>query len=142
MAKRNEQNNNDTLDDDESLPAGFVEQTRKNVDGWFALEKGNKMQGILRGSFTAPSQFARKGKTVYKVELTIGGQTKAVDGDGETVVMDKGDLVGIDEKGWLTGLADIEEDTEVFIRYRGKDPSQAKPGQSAPHIFQIAAVPI
>lgn len=128
MAKQNET----------SLPRGFVSLQRKSVDGWYIVKEGNVVQGIYRGNFKVQSQFDRNGKTVHKVELTQPGTECTVE-DGSTVKMAKGDLVGVDEKGWLTALNDLKEGQEVFIKCTGK--GVAKKGQSEPWTFDLGAVP-
>lgn len=129
-----------TKKEESQLPSGFVPLTRKSVDGWYVVEEGNVVQGFLRGSFNVPSQFNRKeGKTVYKIELSVEG-TKAIVEDGMTVAMNVGDLVGVDQKGFLSSLADVEEGREVYIKCTGH--GVAKKGQSAPWLFDLGVVPI
>lgn len=127
-------------DNENALPDGFEPLARRSVDGWFVLEEGNTVQGFFRGSFNVPSQFSRKGKNVFKIELTAGGKTKALIENGEEATMDEGDFVGLDEKGWLAALNDVPEGREVFVRCKGK--GVAKKGQSAPWIFDLGVVPI
>lgn len=129
MAKRNQT----------SLPAGFEPLQRKSIDGWYLVKEGNVIQGIYRGNFNVPSQFSRQGKTVHKIEITEGGTTEVTVEDGRETLADKGDLVGVDEKGWLSALNDLKDGQEVYIRCTGR--GEAKKGQSAPWTFELGAVP-
>lgn len=102
------------------LPKGFSPM-RSNLAGFMALEVGNTAQGIYRGSFRVKSQFSDDGKAVYRIELTHDG---CVTSDGE--VLSKGQVVGLDEKGWTKKLGECEEGREVFVRYEGKAPDETK----------------
>lgn len=106
-------------------PEGFEEVFGARVAGWFAREEGNVLQGILRESFEVKSKFTReadgkKKKRVYKVEVTAAGcLVEKVDAEG-TVEAELGDLVGLDESGFLRRLSEVEEGREVWICCDGK----------------------
>lgn len=119
-----------------SAPDGFEEIFGDRVIGWWALIPGNTVRGILRDVFSTKSKFNPDGKKVYKVELTAGG-TKVVsaeeDAEGEVIEANVGDLVGIDEKGFLKSLAKAIGQ-EVWVAYRGKEgPSPEYP--QGRHVF-------
>src|SRR5271154_2579257 len=86
-----------------SLPAGFTE-ARTRLDGFFQRKEGNSVQGVLRGSFKTSGKFGEK--NVFRIEVT----------DGETLI-DEGELigpggvVGLDETGYTSALADLESGT-------------------------------
>jgi hypothetical protein len=121
--------------EDDDIPEGF-EPVRASLAGWFVCEKGNKLQGFLRGSFESKGgSFGPK--KVYRIELTAPG-TKLSDA-GDVKPGAAGDIIGLDDKGFLRPLADIEEGREVFVRCKGK---KGKGGQQDPWIFDIFAVPV
>ena len=108
-----------------ALPAGF-KPARANVAGFFAREKGNSCQGILRGSFKVQGKFGEK--NVYRIQLT-DGETQV--GDGEMV--ETGATIGIDETGYTKVLGELDPGTVVFVRYDGK----AGAGEKDPHVFEV-----
>lgn len=119
-----------------SAPEGFEAIFGDRVVGWWALIPGNTIRGILRDVFTTKSKFSTDGKHVYKVELTEGG-TKVVsadeDAEGEVIEAAVGDLVGVDEKGFLKALSRAVG-REVWISYRGKEGPSADYPQGR-HVF-------
>lgn len=119
------------------LPTGFEPISNGKLDGWFVMEKGNSVRGFLRDSFTVKGQFGEK--RVYKIEIS-GGDTKAVGENGE-LLLGEGNVVGIDEKGWLKGLSSIKRDTEIYVQCLGQE-EFAKKGQSPAWKFLIGAVPL
>lgn len=112
-----------------SLPAGFT-LARTRLDGFFEREVGNTAQGVLRGSFKVTGKFGIK--TVFRVELT-DGETQV--GEGEMV--GPGAVVGIDETGYTSALADIDPGTHVFVRYEGLQDPKASPSKTNPHVFTV-----
>jgi hypothetical protein len=140
----------------EYVPEGLIEVTGERVAGWFAIVAGNAIRGILRDSFEVKSKFTNadgnKKKRVYKIEVVSADpaksgptliypsdpedETEAKNGRGARV----GELVGLDEKGWLKGLSRIEIGREVWVRCDGKLPSSAEYPQGAWQ-FKIMAVP-
>jgi hypothetical protein len=124
-----------------SAPDEFQDIFGERLDGWWALVPGNIIQGILRDSFETKSRFARddgqKKKRVYKVELTKEGSLyhpasvegedppEAPEGELPVVKGDVGDLVGVDEKGFLKALKQISVGQEIWIAYRGKEAPSA-----------------
>jgi hypothetical protein len=131
--------NPETLVDPNSLStpgAGFVEvSSADRVIGWFNLQAGNAIQGILRGSFELDNRFNKdKKKRVYRIEVTSANPA----GKGPTLYnsttsaiaenfpdgcpANVGDLLGLDEKGFLQSLRAIEEGREVWIACYGKEP--------------------
>jgi hypothetical protein len=134
-----------------SAPDEFQDVFGERVAGWWALVPGNVIQGILRDSFEVPSRFAResdgkKKEKVYKIEVTAAGclmhpaasdDNSSGDDDGDeapTVKAQIGDLVGVDEKGFLKSLARISAGQEVWIGYRGKEPKSIDFPQGR-HVF-------
>ena len=105
------------------------------LEGWFILEAGNAIQGILKGSFTLPNRFDKdKPKRVYRIAVTSDDPAKqgpTLYNPADSAVAEDwpdgrpaeiGQLIGIDEKGFLQSLRDIPELTEVWIACFGKDP--------------------
>jgi hypothetical protein len=120
-----------------TVPDGFSPLTRSRIDGWFIVEAGNQVQGILRDSFDVPDRFKRNGtKRVFKIEIT-SGETKTIDPEGVETSLTEGLMVGLDEKGWLASLADVEKGREVFVKCLGRGDKPAKPGQQPPWLFAL-----
>jgi hypothetical protein len=133
-----------------SAPDEFQDVFGERVFGWWALVPGNVIQGILKDSFETNSRFARdsdgkKKKKVYKIELTVAGtlvhpaasEDNGADDSADeapTVKAKLGDLVGVDEKGFLKSLARISVGQEVWIGYRGKEPESIDFPQGR-HVF-------
>lgn len=125
----------------ESAPDGFQPVLGERVVGWWAMVPGNVIQGILRDTFETKSRFKRDDgkatKTVYKIEVTKPGcqvMSATDDGAGELAVADVGDLVGVDEKGFISSLARVLVGQEVWIAYRGKEESSPEYPQGR-HVF-------
>lgn len=114
-----------------SIPEGF-EPVSSKMGGFFIVREGNQLRGILRDSFVHTGQFGAK--RVYKVELTADG-TAVTNSDSEEVLAEAGDIIGLDEKGYLKALGDIEKGAEIFVRCTGK--GAAKKGQNAPWTFDV-----
>lgn len=117
-----------------ALPEGYAPVSSR-LDGFFIVKEGNSIEGIIRDSFMAPSQFNRDGKRVYKIEIT-SGKTLVTDGEEEKTA-EEGDVVGVDEKGYLKKLADMPKGTQVFLRCIGREET-AKKGQHPAWKFQVA----
>ena len=122
--------------------AGFEEvSSADRCVGFFILQAGNALQGILRGSFETDNRFDKNNKKrVFKIELTSADPAQS----GPTLYQSAnsaiaedypdgcpgkvGDLIGIDEKGFLQSLRGIEEGREVWIYCYGKEaPSEDFP---------------
>ena len=122
---------------DNDLPEGFTTLGRSNVDGWFAREEGNSVQGILKDSFVVKGRKVKgkifPDKRVYVIEITKG-QTNAMNAEGEPTVFAEGETIGVDETGYLKKLDGVEKGREVFLKCKGKeDPSD----QQSPWIFAV-----
>lgn len=122
---------------EESLPAGYAPLTGGKIDGWFVVKAGNSIEGILRDAFTVKGQFGPK--RVYKIEVT-DGETEALDSESGEFTAAGGEMIGVDEKGWLKGLADISKGSKVFIRCLGQAET-AKKGQKPAWKFLVGAIP-
>lgn len=129
-----------SLEDDEDLPEGFADLSGGRVDGWFDMERGNKIIGVVTGSFQVKSNFgADRRKKVYRIKITRG-ETKAVNSEGVVETHSKGAVIGIDERGWLKGLNEVEIGREVYIKCLGKsEPTEDQP--RGVWRFRLAAVP-
>jgi hypothetical protein len=112
-----------------ALPAGFV-LARTRLDGFFDRTVGNSVQGVLRGSFKVTGKFGAK--TVFRIELT-DGETQI--GEGELV--GPGSVVGLDETGYTSALADIDPGTHVYVRYDGLQDPKAVASKTNPHMFVV-----
>jgi hypothetical protein len=122
---------------EQQVPDGFTPLQRSRIDGWFTVEAGNSVQGILRDVFEVPDRFKKGGnKRVYKIEITTG-ECKCTDPDGEETSLTEGLMVGLDEKGWLSSLADVPKGTEVFVKCLGRADKPTKPGQQPPWLFAL-----
>lgn len=127
-------------------PEGFTEISGGGrVSGWFAIEAGNALRGILRGHFMVESRFKNQDgdnkKRVYRIELTSDNPA----GQGATLIWDSeddsenpepiraniGETIGLDEKGFLQCLRGVDEGTEVWIACLGKDPPSKEYPQGA-----------
>ena len=120
--------------DDSEVPEGFEEVSGGKLDGWFIVEEDNTVQGFLLDSFETRGKFGKK--RVYKIRISAG-ETRIMTSDGDEETVGDGSVIGLDEKGWLKGLADIERGREIWVKCLGKDGS----GEKAPWKFKIAAVP-
>jgi hypothetical protein len=144
MAKgKKEPATEETMIDENLLKApaeGFEEiSSGDRVVGWFAIQAGNAIQGILRGFFEVDSKFTPRGKPpekkrVYRIEVTSSdpagqGPTLYRPGDDVDIAQGQpGDLLGIDEKGFLQSLRKVEAGQQVWIACLGKEePSEQYP---------------
>jgi len=112
-----------------TLPAGFVE-ARTRLDGFFQREAGNSVQGVLRGSFKTNGKFGEK--NVFRIEVTEG-ETQIDEGE----MIGPGGVVGLDETGYTSALADLEAGTAVFVRYEGLETPGSPPSKTNPHLFTV-----
>ncbi len=127
------------VSDDEDLPEGFAEVSGGRVDGWFDMERGNKIQGTMLGTFEVKSKFGNGRKKVYKIQITEG-ETSVVDNEGVVSKFTTGSVVGLDECGWVKPLATVPEGREVYVKCLGKSP----PTEEQPRgvwRFRLAALP-
>jgi hypothetical protein len=123
-----------------ALPSRFKALTRSRIDGWFIVEAGNQVIGILRDVFEVPDRFKKGGsKRVYKIEVTEG-ETRCTDPDGAETSLTEGLMVGLDEKGFLSPLADVPKGTEVCVVCAGRAEKANKPGQQPAWLFEIGTV--
>jgi hypothetical protein len=151
----------DGLVDEKQLgpaPAGFDELTGERVAGFFAIQAGNCVQGVLRDVFETKSKFSRTGKDgqvankkkVYKIEVTSTTPSKngpTLYNSSDEELQDElqeaavGDLIGVDEKGWLRSLDRVVVGQEVWIACMGKRAPDAEYPQGA-WIFNVRAKPL
>lgn len=107
------------------LPEGFDPLQGERVMGWFSLVEGNSIQGLIRDNYETKGKFGQR--RVFKIVVTAG-ETEVQDANGEPVTAGEGDLVGLDERGWLKKLTDLPRNTEVFIKCLGKSaPTKEQP---------------
>jgi len=129
--------------------AEFKEVFGERVRGWWALVPGNVVQGVLRDTFETKSQFDRgdgKKRKVYKIEVTDPGagklgclihpsdESEATD-DGEPIQAAKGDVIGVDEKGFLKALGRVVVGQTIWVGYLGKEGSSESYPQGR-HVFK------
>lgn len=140
---------------DSDLPEGFVSLMGGRVDGWFLREESppegqprNSVRGILLESFEVKSRFpdpvtGRKRKTVYKIQITKGVTRATTMGEGDeearVVELGEGQVVGLDESGWLRRLKDVDDGTEVFVLCKGRGPATEEAPQGA-WIFAVGTM--
>ena len=123
-----------------ALPEGFEEVAGSRVDGWFVNRAENTIQGRLLEVFTTKSKFSDANsktpgrKKAYKIEIT-SGRTIVVAANkdneetlGQEIEVGPGAVVGLDEKGFLKRLSDVEIGRIVYIECQGKD----KPSRDFP----------
>lgn len=103
---------------DPDLPEGYEELNAGRVAGWFVLAEGNSFQGVLRDTFEVNGKFGKK--KVFKVLLTAG-ETEILTAENGEETVGAGTLIGVDEKGYLKGLSDVAEGTDLFVKCLGKD---------------------
>ena len=111
------------------LPAGF-KLARTRLDGFFERQIGNSVQGVLRGAFKVSGKFGVK--NVFRIEVTEG---ETLVGDGELV--GPGGVVGLDQTGYTSALADVETGTSVFVRYEGLENPKGAAAKDNPHLFVV-----
>ncbi len=112
-----------------ALPAGY-KAARTRLDGFFQREVGNSVTGVLRGTFKVLGKYGEK--TVFRIEVTEG-ETQV--GDGE--MMGPGSVIGLDETGYTSALADIEAGNGVFVRYDGLEDPRSPAAKTNPHLFTV-----
>ncbi len=122
-----------------NLPAGFT-ALRSQMAGFYVCEEGNAVQGVIKGSFIVAARNGFPAKRVYRVTLTAG-ETKIMAKDiGETVA-GEGEMIGVDEKGYLKMLNDIPEGTEIAFVCVGKEPAaRVKAGRQPAWMFDVGTV--
>jgi len=124
----------------------FGELYGERVVGWFLPAAGNILQGVIRDVFEKESNFKRRGEApkkqkVFKIEVT------KVDDKRPTIVIPSdpendeqsvqgveaavGDLVGLDQKGFLSSLSKCVVGQEVWVACLGKIPASAEYPQGA-----------
>lgn len=150
--------NPETPIDPKSMQApgeGFAEVSSSDrVVGWFNLQAGNAIQGVMRGSFELDNRFDKaKKKKVYKIEVTSinpAGRGPTLHTPANSAQAEDypdgcdakiGDLIGLDEKGFLQSLRGIEEGREVWIACFGKDPPSDEYPQGAWKFRVMAKTP-
>lgn len=110
-----------------SLPTGFKPLSQR-LAGFFIMEAGNTVIGVLHGTFRAKSKFAKDGKTVYRVEVTSDDPaTRIMSADTGETDASVGDIIGIDHKGWLSGLATVGVGQVIYVKCLGKGPADKDP---------------
>jgi hypothetical protein len=112
-----------------ALPKGFTE-ARARLDGFFKRESGNSVQGVLRGSFKTNGKFGEK--NVFRIEVTEG-ETQVDEGE----MIGPGGVIGLDETGYTSALADLDSGTVVFVRYEGLENAELPPSKTNPHLFTV-----
>jgi len=136
MAKAQSKKRKDPDTDD--LPEGFEPLTSGKVAGFFILEEGNSIRGILRDTFVVKGKFGPK--NVHKILITAG-ETRIMTADEGETDAGEGVLVGVDEVGWLKSLSDVGKGRELFIKCTGKD----EPTKEFPRgvwKFKLGVVPL
>jgi len=126
-----------------SLPEGFVPLTLSRSAGFFLPEKGNAVQGKLMDIIETEDPFKKGAQRYYfKVELTKAG-TKIVDAESKKErVAEEGELIGVDEKGYLRVLRTVEKGTEIFFLCQGQqEKKDAKKGKNPAWLFEVGKVP-
>lgn len=127
-----------------NLPEGFVPLTLSRSAGFFLPEKGNSVQGKLMDVIETEDPFKKGSMRFYfKVELTKGDQTKIVDAETKKErIAEEGELIGVDEKGYLRVLRTVEKGTEIFFFCNGQqEKKDAKKGKNPAWLFEVGKVP-
>ncbi len=124
------------------LPDGYAPLTLSRSAGFYLPKAGNKVEGILKDVIETEDPF-NKGKTrfYFKVELTEDGTTIV---DAETKkerIAETGELIGVDEKGYLRVLRE-KKGAQIFFVCTGQQAKgDTKKGRSAAWLFEVGAVP-
>lgn len=122
------------------LPEGFEEVAGSRVDGWFVNRAENAVQGRLLESFLTKTKFTNPDsphpgkKRAYKIEITQGRtiivSANKEDGSlGEEMEVGPGAVIGMDEKGFIKRLGDVQPGRIVYVMCQGKD----KPSKDFPN---------
>jgi hypothetical protein len=153
------QEQRETLIEEEDLgieaPEEFEELYGERVVGWFLPAAGNILQGVIKDSFQKESNFHRRGEepkkqTVFKIQVTAVNEKRPTivipsdpENDDESVngvYAQVDDLVGLDQKGFLSSLSKCVVGQEVWIACLGKLPPSAEYPQGA-WKYKVLAVP-
>ncbi len=125
------------------LPNGYEPLQLSRSAGFFLPEAGNRAEGILTDIMEQDDPF-NKGRTrfAYRVQLTEDG-TKIVDATTKKErLAETGELIGIDEKGYLRVLRTMEKGRQICVVCLGQqDKAAAKKGRSPAWLFEVGAVP-
>jgi hypothetical protein len=109
-----------------TLPKGF-KALSQSLAGFFIMEEGNTVQGVLHGTFMVKSKFHKEGKLVYRIEVTHEHETRIMSkdtGESEAAI---GDIIGLDNKGWLGALSRVGVGQVVYVKCLGKGPGEKDP---------------
>jgi hypothetical protein len=106
------------------LPSGFKPLSSR-LDGFFIIEEGNKIQGVLLGTFKVKGKFGEK--VVYRLEVTEDHSTRIMSQDTGETDAEIGSTVGVDEKGWLKSLSRVGVGQVVYIECLGKGAGEKDP---------------
>jgi len=126
-----------------TLPEGFVTLRPARSAGYYVTRKGNSVRGYFREMVETDDPFNKGAKRVFfKVELTAD-ETVIVDSETKTErVAEIGEVIGIDEKGFLKALRDVEKCREIYFVCTGQqEKKDVKKGRSPAWLFELGAVP-
>ncbi len=125
------------------LPEGYAPLQLSRSAGFFLPEAGNRVEGILKDIIETEDPF-KKGSTrwYFKIELTEDG-TKIIDAETKKErIATTGELIGVDEKGYLRVLRTLEKGRQVFFVCLGQqEKKDAKKGKNPAWLFEVGAVP-
>lgn len=128
------------------------------VAGFFIVQAGNAIAGIFRGFFEVESKFRgedgkKRKKRVYRIEVTSddpAGRGPTLYHSANSAVAEDfpdgcpagaGELIGIDEKGFLQSLRSVQEGQDVWIACLGKEAPSDEFPQGA-WKFKVMAKPL
>lgn len=125
------------------LPEGYETVTLARSAGFYITRKGNDLIGILRDVIETDDPFKKGAKRFYfKVEVTAG--STAIN-DAETKVervAEIGEVIGVDEKGFLRVVRDMQKGQPLAIMCNGQqDKKDAKKGKNPAWMFEVGKVP-
>jgi len=126
------------------LPEGFEPATLARSAGFYIPRKGNDLIGILKDVIETDDPFKKGQKRFYfKIEVTEGGQTAINDAETKSErIADQGEVIGVDEKGFLRVIRDMAKGQPVAIMCNGQqDKKDAKKGRNPAWMFEVGKVP-
>jgi len=114
-------------------PEGF-RKVQTSISGFWKPEgAGEFLQGVVGSMITVKSKKEGDDNRFFPLTLTSTDGGPVVNTEGKSIPMEAGQIVGVSGK-MLFAFLGAREGQEVFLVYRGK--GKAKPGQSAPKLFE------
>ncbi len=125
------------------LPEGFEPATLARSAGFYIPRKGNDLVGILRDVIETDDPFKKGQKRFYfKIEATEPGTAINDAESKEERAAEPGEVIGVDEKGFLRVIRDMVKGQPIAIMCNGQqDKKDAKKGKNPAWLFEVGKVP-